>query len=116
MNSGIVDHDLDGAVVEQFLQRRPRPVTVGDIEGHGDGGPALRNDLGREPIRLCKAALRVHVNVATDGREALAHCSTDAAAAAGDERAYHDPARLASKTTAALPRKTSTSPTRTSNP
>jgi len=75
------------------------------VEGDGLGLTATRFDFIGQRLRFRQVAVGVNIDVAAVGGEAAADRRTDAAAAAGDERAFHVrfPSLLASSTTAARP-------------
>src|SRR5262249_50121868 len=88
VHTGVVDQDLDRAGLEDLLERRARRGTIGDIEAHGFGAPAGGADLAHQSRCHLGAAVRVHVDVVTGGRETTAERRTDSAATAGDQRAF----------------------------
>ena len=106
VDAGVVDQNLDGAFFEQGFERRFRGGAVGDVEGDGLGAAASTDDFSDYRCRLVQAAIGVDDDVMAVSGQTPADCCADAAAAAGNQGAFHERVSLraaASSMTAARP-------------
>ena len=115
MDAGVVHQYLDGADFKYLCERRATRLRIGDIEGHGFGRATGRADFAGHDLGLRAVAVGVHNHMQAIARQASTNGRTDAATAAGDERAHHAKAPVESSFAAKRPLNTAWLPARISN-
>src|SRR6185369_15457004 len=106
VNAGVVDQNLDRSGFEQPFEGHGGGGPFGDIEGDRFATAAGGYDRGDYRLSLGQAAIGVDDDMVAVGGQAPADRGADAAAAAGDQGAFHERGSLrasASSTTAARP-------------
>ena len=81
----IVDHDLERAVRQHRLYGGAARRFIGHVKNHGARRVAGLVQLRRQGRRQRAVRVPMHVHKMAGGSQTPAYCSTDFAAAAGDE-------------------------------